>query len=73
MIMLKREAPRTKSQYVFRRKLQAQDLLPAVGVGLGVGAFAFYVAYLFLQRTPLDPQLSPARAPAKRSSRGAAD
>lgn len=71
--MLKREAPRIRTEYVYRRKLHPRELLPAVGVGLGVGAFAFYIAYLFLQRTPLDPRLSPASAPAKRSSRGAAD
>ena len=31
--MLKREAPRTKSEYVFRRRLEPQELLPAIGVG----------------------------------------
>jgi len=71
--MLKREAPPTRSEYVYRRKLKPWELLPAIGVGLGVGAFAFYIAYLFLQRTPLDPQTSPARTPTARLPRGAAD
>ena len=71
--MLKREAPRIKSEYVYRRDLGPRDLLPAIGVGVGVGALAFYIAYLFLQRTPLDANTIPARAPAGPSPRGAAD
>jgi hypothetical protein len=71
--MLKREAPRIKSEYVYRRTLDARELLPALGVGVGVGAIAFYLAYLFLQRTPLDPGTLPAAAPAKQLTRGAAD
>lgn len=71
--MLKREAPRTKSEYVYRRRLDPGDLLPAIGVGVGVGALAFYVAYLFLQRTPLEPRRLASSSPAKRLLRGAAD
>ena len=71
--MLKREAPRIKSEYVYRRNLEPRDLLPAIGVGVGVGALAFYIAYLFLQRTPLDTNTIPARALAGRTLRGAAD
>lgn len=71
--MLKREAPRIKSEYVYRRQLDPRELLPAIGVGVGVGALAFYVAYLFLQRTPLDTNTLPAKAPAGRLPRGAAD
>ena len=71
--MLKREAPRIKSEYVYRRALHARELLPALGVGEGVGALAFYVAYLLLQRTPLDPGKLPAAAPAKRLTRGTSD
>ena len=71
--MLKREAPRIRSEYVYRRALDAREVLPALGVGLGVGALAFYVAYLLLQRTPLDPGKFPAAAPAKRLTRGASD
>jgi hypothetical protein len=71
--MLKREAPRIKTEYVYRRSLEPRELLPALGVGVGVGALAFYLAYLFLQRTPLDTNTIPARAPAERLPRGAAD
>ena len=71
--MLKREAPRIKSEYAYRRQLEPRELLPAIGVGVGVGALAFYVAYLFLQRTPLDTNTLPAKAPAPRLPRGAAD
>ena len=71
--MLKREAPRIKSEYVYRRALHARELLPPLGVGVGVGALAFYVAYLLLQRTPLDPGKLPAAAPAKRLTRGMSD
>jgi H+/Cl- antiporter ClcA len=71
--MLKRELPRTKTEYVYRRRLEPSELLPAIGVGIGVGAFAFYVAYLFLQRTPLEPRRVESSSPAKRLLRGAAD
>ena len=71
--MLKREAPRTKSEYVYRRRLDAGELLPAITVGVGVGALAFYVAYLFLQRTPLEPRRLVSSSPAKQLLRGAAD
>ena len=71
--MLKREAPRIKTEYIYRRRLDVRELLPAVGVGVGVGAVAFYLAYLLLQRTPLDPYTLPAKAPTKRLPRGAAD
>lgn len=42
------------TEYVYRRDLETSELVPAMGVGLGVGLAAFYVARLFLQRTPLD-------------------
>jgi H+/Cl- antiporter ClcA len=71
--MLNRELPRTKTEYVYRRRLEPSELLPAIGVGIGVGAFAFYVAYLFLQRTPLEPRRVESSSPAKRLLRGAAD
>ena len=41
--------------YTYRRELDRADLLPALGAGLAVGALAFYVATLFIQRTPLVP------------------
>ena len=71
--MLKREAPRQRTEYVYRRPLDGRELLPALGIGAAVGAVAFYLAYLFLQRTPLDPGTRPAETPARRLTRGAAD
>ena len=48
-----REVP-PSTAYTYRRRLAPQELLPAVGVGVAVGAVASYLAYLLLQRTPLD-------------------
>ena len=45
----------TASDYHYRRALTLPELLPAIGAAIGVGAAAFYVARLFLQRTPLVP------------------
>ena len=39
--------------YVYRRKLDARELIPAIGAGIVTGFAAFYVARLFLERTPL--------------------
>lgn len=41
------------TEYYFRRRLSLREQLPAVAVGVGVGLAAFYVARLFLERTPL--------------------
>ena len=50
--------PSAPSVYVYRRPLDGRELLPAIGVGLAVGLGAFYVARLFLQRTPLEPAMN---------------
>ncbi len=42
--------------YVYRRPLEARELIPAIGAGLVTGLAAFYVARLFLERTPLLPE-----------------
>jgi hypothetical protein len=42
--------------YVFRRRLSARELIPAVGAGIVTGLAAYYVATLFLERTPLLPE-----------------
>ena len=42
--------------YVYRRPLTGRELLPAIGVGVAAGLTAFYVARLFLERTPLLPE-----------------
>jgi hypothetical protein len=51
----RRNEPKVERGYSYRRELSAGDLLPALGAGLAVGALAFYVATLFIQRTPLVP------------------
>jgi H+/Cl- antiporter ClcA len=40
-------------EYSYRRDLSLRELAPAIGVGIGVGLLAFYVARLFFERTPL--------------------
>ena len=55
----KKPSPRLTTRldgYVYRRALNASELLPAVGVGVAAGLVAFYVARLFLERTPLLPE-----------------
>lgn len=42
--------------YVYRRSLTSRELLPAVGAGIVAGLAGYYVARLFLQRTPLLPE-----------------
>ncbi len=42
--------------YVYRRHLAARELIPAIGAGIVTGLAAFYVAKLFLERTPLLPE-----------------
>lgn len=42
--------------YVYRRRLASRELIPAVGAGIVAGLAAYYVARLFLERTPLLPE-----------------
>ena len=42
--------------YVYRRQLSGRELIPAVGAGIVTGLAAFYLARLFLERTPLLPE-----------------
>lgn len=51
----RRNEPRVEREYTYRRDLHGSDFLPALGAGIAVGALAFYVATLFIQRTPLVP------------------
>ena len=41
---------------MFRRQLSGRELLPAIGAGIVTGLAAYYVARLFLERTPLLPE-----------------
>jgi hypothetical protein len=51
--------------YFYRRALGARDLLPAIGIGVVAGALAFYLARLYLERTPLLPATVEPRRNAK--------
>jgi len=51
----RRDEPKVERGYSYRRELNRGELIPAIGAGLAVGAVAFYIATLFLQRTPLVP------------------
>ena len=59
MADLKHQAPQHTSRlegYVYRRPLEMRELIPAIGAGVVTGLAAFYVAKLFLERTPLLPE-----------------
>jgi hypothetical protein len=49
------------AEYSYRRPLDLRELLPAVAVAIGAGFFAFYIARLLLQRTPMRVQRGSAR------------
>lgn len=40
--------------YYYRRRLTLTEQLPAIGAAAAVGAAAFYIVRLLLQKTPLD-------------------
>jgi hypothetical protein len=52
-------SPLFADEYYYRRPLTPRELVPALGVGVGVGLVAFYVARILLQRTPLRPERRP--------------
>lgn len=56
------QPPVVEAEYYYRRDLKASDLLPAIGIGLGVGIAGFYIARLLLQRTALGPPSRPTAA-----------
>lgn len=72
----RRDEPKVERGYTYRRELHRGELVPAIGAGIAVGLAAFYVATLFLQRTPLVPgPLEPVDrlAPKRRSGARASD
>ena len=72
----RRDEPKVERGYTYRRELSGKDMIPAIGAGVAVGAVAFYLATLFLQRTPLVPgPLEPVErlAPKRRAGNRAAD
>jgi len=67
------------SEYYYRRELSLRELLPALGAGVAAGLLGFYIARIYLQRTPLEREATvPAlgerdvlvRRPARRPARG---
>ena len=64
--------PRDESggaEYFYRRSLSVRELLPAIGVGVAAALFAFYVARIVIQRTPLAPELVASRRKLRKSVR----
>jgi hypothetical protein len=53
------DSPPFGDEYYYRRSLTPREALPAVGVGIGVGLIAFYLAKILLERTPLRPERRP--------------
>lgn len=51
-----------RAEYYYRRQLGLRELIPAVGAAIGAGLFAFYIARVLLQRTPLRVDRGPGRA-----------
>ena len=71
----RRDEPKVERGYTYRRDLEGKEFIPALGAGIAVGIAAFYVATLFLQRTPLVPgplepvdRLAPKRRAGARST-----
>ena len=56
--------------YFYRRRLDLTGMLPAIGVGVGVGLAAFYIARILMQRAPLTPLNDPRLAPVRRRPTG---
>jgi hypothetical protein len=52
-------SPLFADEYYYRRPLTPRELVPALGVGVGVGLVAFYITRLLLERTPLRPERRP--------------
>ena len=50
------------TEYVYRRRLDERELLPAVGIAALAGLAAFYVARIMIQRTSLRPERRPRAA-----------
>jgi hypothetical protein len=55
-------ARRAAAEYSYRRPLSLAEQLPAIGVAIGAGLFAFYITRLLLERTPLEVEPIPPRA-----------
>lgn len=51
------------AKYYYRRSLSIRELAPAIGAAVAAGLATFYVAKLFIERTPLETRSSDARQP----------
>jgi hypothetical protein len=58
-------APAADERYYYRRSLTARELAPAIGAAVAVGFMTFYVAKLFLERTPLRIERNDAAPPSR--------
>ena len=58
-----------RSKYSYRRPLSLPELLPAIGVAIGAGFFAYYITRLLIERTPLGVDPPAARDKATRHPR----
>ncbi len=52
-------SPLFADEYYFRRPLTSRELVPALGVCVGVGLVAVYSARVLLERTPMRPERRP--------------
>ena len=57
------EASDVDPKYYYRRPLTARELLPAIGAALAAGVATFYVAKLFIERTPLPARVRDVEGP----------
>lgn len=64
--------PNAGTEYSYRRQLSLRELVPAVGIAIGAGLFAFYITRLLMQRTPLTVERQP-RRPRRREVERSAD
>ena len=64
--------PNAGAEYSYRRPLSLHELVPAVGIAVGAGLFAYYITRLLLQRTPLYVEREP-RRPRRREVERSAD
>lgn len=67
------DSPHLADEYYYRRPLTPRELLPAVGIAVGAGVAAFYLARILLERTPLRPERRPSTQRLKPIIRRSAD
>jgi hypothetical protein len=63
--------PAADQKYYYRRSLTVRELAPAIGAGVAAGLATFYLAKVFLERTPLRVERNEAAPPTRGLSIGA--